>query len=153
MARRKEKLLALSESLLDKPGKLYPKEADVRNEEDILNVFQWTKENLGPIHVLINNAGIGRSKTLLDVTTEDLQMILNTNVLGLTIATREAVNDMIKNDVAGHIVHINSVSGHYVPRIPKHNIYPATKHAVSALTETLRQDLTAIGSKIKVTVS
>lgn len=108
---------------------------------------------MGPIHVLINNAGTGRSKTLLDVKTEELQAILNTNVLGLTIATREAVNDMIKNDVNGHVIHVNSVAGHYVPRLPNYNIYPATKYAVTALTETLRQDLCSIGSKIKVTVS
>lgn len=153
LARRKHKLTTLAESLIGKTGKLYPQEADVGKEEDILKVFEWTKVNLGPIHVLVNNAGIGRSKTLLDVTTDDLKTILNTNVLGLTVATREAVNDMVKNDIAGHVIHINSVSGHYVPRIPKNNIYPATKHAVSALTETLRQDLNAIGSKIKVTVS
>lgn len=139
--------------LNNKQGKLYPQECDISKEDDILRVFEWIRNNLGPIHVLINNAGTGRPRTLLNITTDEILSILNTNVLGLTIATREAVNDMIKNKIDGHIVHVNSITGHYVPRLPNNNIYPATKHAITALTETLRQDLSAIGSKIKVTVS
>lgn len=54
--------------------------------------------------------------------------------------------------VDGHIVHINSISGHKILNIPYLSVYPASKHAVTALTETLRQELNSIGSKIKITV-
>jgi len=77
--------------------------------------------------------------------------IIDTNVLGLCIATREAVKDMRTNNVDGHIIHINSIGGHGVSYFPQLNVYAASKHAVTALTETLRQELNSISSKIKIT--
>ena len=56
---------------------------------------------------------------------------------------------MIDDD---HIIHINSVGGHRV-YTPQFNVYPASKFAVTALTETLRQELNSLGTKIRVTVS
>ncbi|KAJ3651589.1 hypothetical protein Zmor_017619 [Zophobas morio] len=58
---------------------------------------------------------------------------------------------MRKHDIKGHIIHINSIGGHKVSPVPKVNVYPATKFAITALTETLRQELNALGSKIRVT--
>lgn len=59
---------------------------------------------------------------------------------------------MREKGVDGHVVHINSVLGHQVLQVPKFNVYPASKFAVTALTETLRRELLEIGSKIKITV-
>ncbi|GLV36694.1 uncharacterized protein CBL_02471 [Carabus blaptoides fortunei] len=58
---------------------------------------------------------------------------------------------MQDNNIAGHVVHINSVCGHYVPPLALNNVYPGTKYAVTALTETLRKELNNAGSSIKVT--
>jgi NADP+-dependent farnesol dehydrogenase len=76
--------------------------------------------------------------------------------MGLVFCTREAVQSMKKRGDTGHIVHINSIAGHNVQimiDISSPNIYPASKYAVTALTESLRQELIAADSKIKVTVS
>jgi NADP+-dependent farnesol dehydrogenase len=54
--------------------------------------------------------------------------------------------------IDGHIVHINSICGHVVLNVRGLNVYPATKCAVTALTETLRQEFNHEGLKIKVTV-
>lgn len=151
LARRKEKIEELAKSLEGKPGKLYALKADITKEEDILEAFKWVKANLGPVYILINNAGIARPSNLIDGSTAAWKEVFDTNVLGLTIATREAVKDMRENHVDGHIIHINSVLGHYVAQVPDLNVYPASKFAVTALTETLRQELNLIGSKIKVT--
>lgn len=153
MARRKEKVEELAETLSNKSGKLHAVKADVTKEEDILAALDWIKTHLGPIHILVNNAGMGRPTTLLEGTADDFRTVFETNVLGLTIVTREAVKEMIANNVNGHVVHINSVLGHTVLPLPKSNVYPASKFAVTALTETLRQELVGLGSKIKVTVS
>lgn len=60
---------------------------------------------------------------------------------------------MNKNGIKdGHIIHLNSVAGHLIPFFTGISIYPASKHAVTALTETLRQELISKGSKIRVTV-
>lgn len=76
------------------------------------------------------------------------------NVLGLCTCTREAVKIMKEHGIDGHVVHINSIAGHYVPQLSKPvlNVYPASKYAVTALTETLMHELRSQGSKIKVTV-
>lgn len=63
------------------------------------------------------------------------------------------MKNMRANNVDGHIVHINSVLGHVIPPTRGANIYPASKHAVTALTESLKHELNSLNSKIKITVS
>ena len=122
-------------------------------EEDILKVFKWSKDNLGPVHILVNNAGRVAHTNLTEGKTEDWKSVFDLNVLGLCIATREAVKIMKENKINGHIVHVNSIVGHQVVNYPGLNVYPASKFAVTALTETLRQELNHQGLKIKITVS
>ncbi|XP_023311594.1 farnesol dehydrogenase-like [Anoplophora glabripennis] len=150
--RRKDRLEALASKLSDKKGKIYPVKTDVTKEEDILNAFKWIKENLGPVHILVNDAGILGHTKLADGDTEIWRNSLDVNVLGLSIATREAVRDMRANKVDGHIIHINSILGHQVLDFTGMNVYPACKFAVTALAETLRLELLNSKSKIKITV-
>lgn len=149
-ARRKDLVEQLAQELSSAKGKLYAVEVDMTKEEDILRGFQWVKEKVGPIHILVNNAGVATHGTLLDGTTEEWKKTLDLNVLGLCIATREATKVMREQGIDGHVIHINSVLGHYNTKM--FNVYSASKHAVTALTETLRQELNDIKSKIKVTV-
>ncbi|KAF2880511.1 hypothetical protein ILUMI_25664 [Ignelater luminosus] len=145
LARNVEKLEELSKTL---DGKLYAVTADITKEEDILKAFEWIKENVGPIHILINSAGVSRLTQLINGSTNLWKDVFDTNILGLCIATREAVKDMRVNNVDGHIIHLNSIAGHKAINL---NVYSASKFAVTALTETLRQELNSIGSKIKIT--
>lgn len=152
LARRKERLDILVQEFSDKPGKFHGITADVTVEDNIIRAFQWVKDNLGPVHILINNAGVLQNTTLIDGDTSIWKQTFDTNVMALCIATREAIRDMKLNSVDGHIIHINSVSGHRITYFPQINVYAATKHAVTALTETLRIELNTHESKIKVTV-
>lgn len=152
LARRKENIEALAKKLAGEKGKLYALKADLRKEEEILAAFEWMKANLGPVHILINNAGLNRMNELINGNTENWRHVVDVNVLGLCIATREAINAMKEHQITGHIIHINSVLGHKLVNVPFMNIYPATKHAVTALAETLRLELKRMGSKIKITV-
>lgn len=104
------------------------------------------------MHVLVNCAGVIRDTNLIDGTMEDFKAVIDTNFLALTITTRETVKIMHKHNIAGQIININSLAGHYVPNLRNFNLYPASKHAVTAYTEVLRNDLIRMGSKIKVTV-
>jgi NADP+-dependent farnesol dehydrogenase len=152
-ARRSELVEEHAKQLSGKKGKLHGIKADFSKEEDILKTFEWTTKNLGPVHILVNNAGITKETSLTEGKTEDWKATLDLNVLSLCIATREAVKVMKAKKINGHIIHINSVYGHTVFNVPNLNVYPASKYAVTALTETLRQELNHLGSKIKVTVS
>ncbi|RZC38891.1 dehydrogenase/reductase SDR family member 11, partial [Asbolus verrucosus] len=151
LARRVELIEERSKQLSGKKGKLYAVKADITREEEILKAFKWVGDNLGPVHILINNAGYLKEGSLSGGRTEDWKKQFDINVLGLCIATREAVRIMRANDVKGHIVHINSIAGHAVAKVPNLNVYPATKFAVTALTETLRQELNSLQSEIKIT--
>src|SRR5439155_1694665 len=82
--------------------------------------------------------------------TEHWREMLEVNVLGLAIATREAIQDMERRGAAGHVVHVASMAAHRVPG-PESGMYAATKFAVRALTEALRQELRAKKSPIRVT--
>lgn len=153
LARRADRLEILARKLVNMNGELFPVPTDISNESEVLEAFTWIKENLGPIHVLINNAGLCQRSSILESTTDKWEDILKVNVIGLCIATRETVKDMRENETNGHIININSVLGHFIYHVSYANIYPASKHAVTALTEALRMELISLGTKIKITVS
>lgn len=133
-------------------GKLYPHKCDVSKEEDILAVFKWVTDNLGGVDLLVNNAGIGCEVSLTDTNTDVWRRVMDVNVLGLSICTREAVQSMRSRGVNdGHIVHISSVCSYLLPNSSSIAVYTASKHAVRALTEGLRKDLVAHKEGIKVT--
>ncbi|XP_067014718.2 dehydrogenase/reductase SDR family member 11 isoform X1 [Anabrus simplex] len=134
------------------PGKLYAKKCDVGKEEDILALFKWIKETLGGVDILINNAAIGGNDKVTEVKTAELRLLLDVNVLGLSICTREAVQNMRARGVDdGHIIHISSIAGHTVPSSIA-AVYCATKHAVGALAEGLRKDFVEHKSNMKISL-
>ncbi|CAH0549521.1 unnamed protein product [Brassicogethes aeneus] len=151
LARRAERIEELAKSLVSAKGKLLALKCDMTVEDQILAAFKWTKENVGPVSILINNAGLIQPTNLLDGNTAMWKRILDTNILGLSIATREAIRQMREFKIDGHVVHINSISGHKNVYFPEVNMYTASKHAVTALTETLRKELNDHGLKIKIT--
>lgn len=153
LARRKQRMLDMAEKLKNEPGTLHAIKTDIMKEDEILRAMDWIKNNLGPIHVLVNNAGVTRKAPLIEGDTTEWRRVMDTNVMGLCVATREAIKDMRANNVDGHIIHINSIAGHYPVNIPDSNMYGGSKYAITALTEILRKELRDIGSKIKVTVS
>jgi NADP-dependent 3-hydroxy acid dehydrogenase YdfG len=145
-ARRLDRLEALAAELGTKAA-VQP--TDMRREEDILRLFASARERFGGVDILINNAGLGRSAPLSSAPTEPWREMLEVNVLGLCIATREAIRDMERRNHAGHVVHVASMASHRVPS-PDSGVYSATKFAVRALTEALRQELRARNSPIRV---
>nr|XP_022902865.1 farnesol dehydrogenase-like [Onthophagus taurus] len=150
VARRIEMVQEMSERLKNCKGKLIPFKADLTKEKEILAIFDFVKTKLGPIHILINNAGITKNTNLSNGETSKWKEILDTNVLAPCITTREAIKIMKSHSIEGQIIHISSVLGHYVAHIPNLNLYPASKFAIRALTETLRQEFLAENVPIRV---
>ncbi|XP_047108708.1 dehydrogenase/reductase SDR family member 11-like [Schistocerca piceifrons] len=149
LARRVDRVKALA--LKDAPGKLHAIQGDVANENSVVAAFKWIKENLSGVDILINNAGLITEADLTSGKTENWKRILDVNVLGLSICTREAVQDMLSRGVDdGFIIHISSVAAHVPPVSSSAAMYMASKHAVKTLLEGLRKDLVAKKSKIRV---
>jgi len=152
LARRIDKVQELSARLAEGPGKLHPIKCDVSKEEDILAAFEEVKKNLGGVDILVNNAGALHQTLLSEGSTDEWRNMVNVNVLGLAVCTREALQSMKeRNKDDGHVIHINSIAGHYDLTTPGFHMYSATKHAVTVLTEGLRVELVSQGSKIRVT--
>nr|XP_019527683.2 farnesol dehydrogenase-like [Aedes albopictus] len=152
LARRVERIEALKSDLDESiRHRLHAVKCDVTQEEDIRKSFQWIEKTLGGVDVLVNSAGIYRNTKLIDADNSTMiREVLNTNVLGLVLCTREAFQSMKKRSVDGHVIHINSEAGHKTG-LPHMNMYCASKFAVTALTDTLRQEFIAEDTKIKVT--
>lgn len=121
---------------------------DVRDEASVTSMFAEAKAHFGGVDVLINNAGLGHAGTLADGTADDWREMLEVNLLGLCLCTREALADMRARGGFGQIIHIGSMAGQRVP--PGAGFYGATKHAVRALTESLRIELREAGDPIRV---
>jgi len=114
------------------------------------SVEEWAKKNasvFSKIEALINNAGLAVGRDLIqEASLNDWETMLDVNVKGLLYMTHQVLPHFVKKK-SGHIVNLGSVAGRWV--YPRGNIYCATKRAVSALTEALRQDL--LGTGIRVT--
>jgi len=147
-ARQKDRLEALRQELRAAEFEIFPLVADLRDESSILEMFAAVRSRFGGIDVLVNNAGIGHQAPLLSSASEPWREMLAVNILALCICTREAVRDMRTRGDRGHIVNICSMLGHRVGGYP--GVYTATKFAVSALTESVRLELAALDSGIRV---
>lgn len=150
-ARGVERVEALAKELKGQPGTLAPFKCDVTKDSDVMNLFAYIKKEHKGVDVCINNAGMSHNHSLLEGTTEEWREMLDVNVVGLCLCTREAVKSMQERKVDdGHIIHISSMSGHRVTQNPSVHFYTSTKFAVTALTEGLRQELRGLNSHIRV---
>ncbi|KAJ8668464.1 hypothetical protein QAD02_010127 [Eretmocerus hayati] len=147
LARRVEKMQNEMDAIKG-PGKFFPLPCDVSKEADVIKAFETIENQHKTIHILINNAGLAIAGTIQDSKTEDLQKVVDVNIMGILHCTRQALK-LMKKDQEGHIVNVNSNSGHRVPQSSGFNIYAATKHAVTALNQSLINELA--GGKIRVT--
>ncbi|KAM9318986.1 dehydrogenase/reductase SDR family member 11-like [Pholidichthys leucotaenia] len=123
-------------------GVLVPIKCDLSKEEEILSMFAAIKGQYKGVDVCINNAGLAHPEPLLSGKTSGWKNMLDVNVVALSICTREAYQSMKERNVDdGQIINLNSICGHVV--IPQRDIhfYTASKFAVTALTEGLRQEL------------
>ncbi|MEE8433762.1 MAG: SDR family NAD(P)-dependent oxidoreductase [bacterium] len=146
--RRADRLEALAHELKAAGGEILPLPGDMRKEEDILSFFPAIRDAWGTVDVLVNNAGMGKMSTLAEGKTEDWRETLDVNVLAVSISIREALKEMEGKEDA-QIINISTIYA-YRPQVPNFPYYQASKFAVQAMTGTLRAELHAKGSKIKV---
>ena len=111
-------------------GKAIAVQGDVSKAADVQRLFAEAKKAFGTLDVLVNNAGIYQFAPLEDVTESEFHRQFNTNVLGLILATQEAVKHF--GEHGGSVINIGSV----VSRLgmPGSTVYTATKGAVDAIT-------------------
>jgi NADP-dependent 3-hydroxy acid dehydrogenase YdfG len=144
-ARRTDRLDALAERLRNGGASVVQLPLDVTDEQACNDAVQRTREELGGLDILINNAGIMLLGTIVGADTEDWRRMINTNVLGLMCMTHAAIEGMVEQG-SGDIVNVSSVAG----RVARSGagVYNASKWAVNAFSESLRQEVTGRGVRV-----
>ncbi len=128
---------AVVRRITEQEGKAVAVQADLSKPEDVKRLFAQVKATYGKLDVLVNNAGIYEFAPLEAVTPEHFHKQFNLNVLGLLLATQEAVK--LFGPAGGSVINISSVVG----PMPMENasVYSATKAAVDAVTVSLSKEL------------
>jgi NADP-dependent 3-hydroxy acid dehydrogenase YdfG len=147
MARRKERLENLKNELASEKCYVHILQTDVRNENEVTEAVNSLPDEVkSNIRILVNNAGlaVGRGPIESGIT-DDWERMIDTNIKGLLYVTKAVVPFLIANK-SGHIVNIASIAGKEV--YPGGNVYCASKHAVDALSRSMRIDLVQYGIKV-----
>lgn len=142
LARRQERLAQLA----DRYGAV-PITGDVSRTEAAPDLIAQAVDGLGGLDVLVNSAGIARPGLIADADPADWKAMFDVNVLGLLALTQAAIPHLQASDGGASIVNVSSMSGRRVPA-PTGGTYAATKFAVHAISESLRQELQPAGIRV-----
>jgi 3-oxoacyl-[acyl-carrier protein] reductase len=124
--------------IIRKGGKAVAVQGDVSKAADVKRLFAETKKVFGRLDVLVNNAGVFEFQPLEEITEEHFHKHFDINVLGLILASKEAVKHF-NGSGSGSIINIGSTITSITP--PNSTVYTATKGAVDAITRTLAKEL------------
>lgn len=131
-------------------GKKYAKAftvvADISNPKEVEHMFAYIEKEIGVLHGLVNNAGIGLSKAAHEASELEFDHLYGVDVRGVWMVSKLFVNQLLKNGLAGNIVNVSSV--HARSTIPGYAIYASAKSAVEGLTRGMAVELG--GNNIRV---
>lgn len=134
----------LAEAAKDIPGAV-PVAMDVSDRAALAGLVKGIEAEHGPIHILVNNAGINMKKPALEVTDEEFDRVVQTNLNGLFSLTREVAKGMAARG-AGAILNITSMAAMYgIPKVPA---YTAAKTGVLGLTQSLAVEFGPMGIRV-----
>jgi len=142
LARREDRLASLAQSVgTDAHAQLTPHQIDVTDSAALVELT----DSIGPVDVLVNNAGLGRmDENLANSSIEDITDTINTNVTATMVAARAVLPGMIEQG-KGHIVNLGSMAGLYPLASAS---YGASKGAVHLLSLNLRLELRGTGVRV-----
>ena len=127
-----------------KGGKAVAVGANLSEPAEVAKLFAETKKTYGKLDILVNNAGIYEFAPIDAITPEHFHKQFNLNVLGLLLATQEAVK--LFGDGGGSVINISSIVSTLA--FPETTVYSATKAAVDAVTRTLSKELGPRGIRV-----
>jgi len=137
-ARRVDRLRSLADELTGSGGKAIAIATDVTRYDQVKRLVDAAVHTYGRIDVMINNAGLMPQSPLERLKIDDWNRMIDVNIKGVLYGIAAALPYM-KQQKAGHIINVSSVAGHKVR--PGGAVYAATKHAVLALSDGLRQEV------------
>jgi NADP-dependent 3-hydroxy acid dehydrogenase YdfG len=145
-ARRKDRIDELARRIESDGGRALAVEVDISDEPQARGFVQSAADELGGVHLLVNNAGVMLLGSVEGANTEDWRRMVGVNVLGLLYCTH-AVLPVMREGGGGHIVNVSSVAGRHASFGAA--VYNFTKFGVTGFSEALRQE--ALHSNVRVT--
>ena len=148
-ARRKAELDRLARELGGRERAI-ARPCDVKDWADVEGLTEATLERFGRIDAVFANAGFGAKRGFLEESVEHWKAMIDTNVLGVALTIRATLPHLLDRD-SGHYVLTSSIAGR---RVLPGSLYSATKWAVSAIGEALRQEIRRMheSERIRVTM-
>ncbi|WP_018626325.1 SDR family NAD(P)-dependent oxidoreductase [Niabella aurantiaca] len=113
--------------------------ADIAKTSEVASMFERIEKEVGVLHGLVNNAGIGLSKPAHEITEQEFDQLYQIDIRSVWLISKFFIQQLLKNDITGNIVNISSVHAHST--IPGHAIYASAKSAVEGLTRGMAVDL------------
>ncbi len=135
-ARRLDRCEEVAESIREAGGQAIAAELDVTDPDQVRRMLEEVTRRLGPVDVLVNNAGVCYHRPALEVPSEEWHHVFEVNVHGLWHCTR-VVGEQMVGRRTGAIINIGSMSGMIVNRPQMQPAYNASKAAVHHLTRSL----------------
>jgi NADP-dependent 3-hydroxy acid dehydrogenase YdfG len=145
VARTETELAELAGEMTGKGVRALPIVADVSQEEDVKKVVEQTLSQFGRVDILVNNAGIGRYGSLEELTVEDYDDMMDTNMRSTFLCTKFVFPKM-KEQRKGHILNVASVAG--LKGLLNESIYCSTKFAQVGFAQALDYEARPFGVKV-----
>ncbi|MEK5492502.1 SDR family oxidoreductase [Paenibacillus sp. FSL R7-0297] len=136
-ARRTERLQTIVSEIVQEGGNAVYLQTDVTSAEDLEKLARFALQQYGRIDVLVNNAGVMPASMLQELKVHEWDQMIDVNIKGVLYGIA-AVLPIMREQQSGHIINLSSVAGYSVS--PSSAVYSATKYAVRAISEGLRQE-------------
>jgi NADP-dependent 3-hydroxy acid dehydrogenase YdfG len=146
-ARRTDKLEKLEKEIKQNGGEAFSQKLDVTKKSECDSFVDAVLKKWGSVDILVNNAGLMPLSFIKNLKVDEWDQMIDVNIRGVLYCTAAVISHM-KEKKSGHIVNISSVAGRIV--FPAGSVYCATKHAITAFSEGLRQEFST-RSNIRVT--
>ena len=146
-ARRTDRLESLQSEIIKNGGEVFVQKLDVTMKSECDAFTDAVMKKWGTIDILVNNAGLQPLSFFKNLKVEEWDKMIDVNIRGVLYCTAAVITHMV-NKKSGHIVNISSIAGRIV--YPAGSVYCATKHAITAFSEGLRQEFSQ-RSNIRIT--
>jgi NADP-dependent 3-hydroxy acid dehydrogenase YdfG len=146
-ARRTERLEILAADIRAQGGVAEYYAVDVRQQDQVEALVEFAREKFGRVDVIVNNAGVMPLSPLAELKVDEWERMIDVNIKGVLFGIAAGL-PIMKRQGFGHFVNISSIGGHAV--YPTAAVYCATKYAVRAISEGLRQE--QLDGDIRVTI-
>lgn len=144
LARTREEIEAVAQAIRAGGGRALPVVCDVRSEEQVAAAFDAVERELGPVDIVVNNAGELLLKPLAETGLDEWRSVLEVNLTGAFIVAREAMRRMSRRP--GRIINVGSLAGRR--GYPEQGAYCASKHGLVGLTKVMAIEGQPLGIRV-----